>query len=266
MAVVCSAVQGAEDIEEGPASGSHARHYAAHHDAADQTSPSVVATALAEALDRHRFAEPVVDVGTGIGTNLATLTQRFEALGTDVAHHPLVQAAGHGPVAVADGAFLPFRDGAFGSAVCTEVLEHVDDPAVMLEEMARVLRPGGFAFVSTPNYANLAGVHKWWADRRSGRHDWNPWGAHEGGFEAFMTGRRLRRAALPSFEIVSVRALDYGQALTGRFAWLDRVATTRAGQAALRRLLPRFHRPDRRVLSWHGMHIALVLRRPLAPQ
>lgn len=255
------AVEPPRDSRDGDGADSHARHYATHRVADDQTSPSVVGTALAQALDDFPFTGPVLDVGTGVGTQLAALSRRFEGVGTDVAHAPLLVASAYAPVLVADGAALPFRSGAFSSAVCTEVLEHVDDPARVLAEIARVLRPGGLAFVSTPNYANLAGLHKWWADRRSGRHDWNPWGAHEGGYEAFMTGRRLRRASQPAFDIVSARALDYGQALTGRFGWLDRVATSAPGQAVLRRVLPRFHRPDRRVLSWHGMHIALVLRR-----
>jgi hypothetical protein len=124
--------------------------------------------------------------------------------------------------------------------------------------MARVLRPGGLAYVTTPNYANLAGLHKWLADRKSGRHDWNPWGAHEGGYEAFMTGRRLWRATGDRFELLSARGLDYGQALTGRFAITDRLATSSFGSAVVRRLLPRLYRSTGR-LAWHAMHIELTL-------
>lgn len=238
-----------------------ADHYSKLTASDDQTSPGVVGVALDDALQRHPFAEPILDVGTGMGTNLEALATRTLAFGTDISVSPLTSAQGHAPVAAADAARLPFRDASFAAAVCTEVLEHVDDPAAVFREIARVLRPNGLAFVTAPNYANLAGVHKWLADRRTGRHDWNPWGAHEGGYEAFMTGRRLAAAARPVFDIVEARALDYGQALTGRFRPLDRLAQTRGAQSVLRRLLPRLHRPDRRLLSWHGMHVAMVLRR-----
>lgn len=240
---------------------SAASHYAGLNRSDDQTSPDVVGTALVEALATHEFEGPVLDVGTGVGTNLERLARDRGAVGTDISFAPLLSARRHAPVAVADGARLPFADHTFGSAVCTEVLEHVDDPSRVFAELARVLRPGSLAFVSTPNYSNLAGLHKAIADRRSGRHDWNPWGAHEGGYEAFMTGRRLAHALESTFTIVSVRALDYGQALTGRFAILDRLAATRPAQAMLEKLLPRIHEPDRGVLSWHGMHVSMVVRR-----
>jgi SAM-dependent methyltransferase len=45
---------------------------------------------------------------------------------------------------------LPFRDGSFDAAVCTEVLEHVADPRGVLHELARVVRPGGRVVVTVP--------------------------------------------------------------------------------------------------------------------
>jgi SAM-dependent methyltransferase len=45
---------------------------------------------------------------------------------------------------------LPFVDAAFDAAVCTEVLEHVDNARFVLSELARVLRPGGRLLVSVP--------------------------------------------------------------------------------------------------------------------
>jgi SAM-dependent methyltransferase len=49
-----------------------------------------------------------------------------------------------------DGYSLPFADGCFESALCTEVLEHTRDPAQVLCEVARVLRPGGHVLVTVP--------------------------------------------------------------------------------------------------------------------
>jgi SAM-dependent methyltransferase len=237
-----------------------AGHYAHLDDPDSQTAPAEVRAGLRRFLADHRLTGRILEVGTGVGGNLADLAGAGEVVGVEISTSAAAVAAGHAAVVVGDGAALPFRDGVFGAAVCTEVLEHLDDPAAAFAEMARVLRPDGIAYVTTPNYANLAGVHKWWADRRSGQHDWNPWGAHEGGYEAFITGRRLWRAAQPHFELVAVRGLDFGQALTGRFATIDRLAVSRPGSAMVKRLLPRLARSTGPA-AWHGMHIELVLRR-----
>jgi SAM-dependent methyltransferase len=45
---------------------------------------------------------------------------------------------------------LPFRDATFDGAICTEVLEHVFDERVTLDELARVLRPGARLIVTVP--------------------------------------------------------------------------------------------------------------------
>ena len=237
-----------------------AAHYAALTDPDSQTAPAEVRAGLRRFLAERAPDGPILDVGSGVGGNLPVLGEHARTVGAEISLSAARQARTRGTVVVADGARLPFADGSFGSAVCTEVLEHVDDPAAVFAEVARVLRPDGIFYVTTPNYANLAGVHKWLADRRSGRHDWNPWGAHEGGYEAFMTGRRLWRAAAPSFTLVSVRGLDYGQALTGRFALLDRAFAGRVGQAVIRRSFPRLYASTGR-LAWHGMHVELTLRR-----
>ncbi len=49
------------------------------------------------------------------------------------------------------GESLPFPDASFDIVCCCDVLEHVDDPARVLAEIARTLRPGGIFFFDTVN-------------------------------------------------------------------------------------------------------------------
>lgn len=47
-----------------------------------------------------------------------------------------------------------FESGAYDCVVCSDVLEHLERPAFMLRELARVTRPGGCIYVTLPNAFN----------------------------------------------------------------------------------------------------------------
>ena len=51
---------------------------------------------------------------------------------------------------VADGHFLPFRDGVFDGVWIQAVLEHVLDPPALVAEIHRVLKPSGLVYADTP--------------------------------------------------------------------------------------------------------------------
>ena len=59
---------------------------------------------------------------------------------------PPAQAA----AVTADATRLPFPDGAFDAIIVAEILEHVPDDTAAMNEIARVLRPGGTVAVTVP--------------------------------------------------------------------------------------------------------------------
>ena len=47
---------------------------------------------------------------------------------------------------------IPFENASLDAVVCSEVLEHVDSPKESIQELVRVLKPGGIMALSVPRY------------------------------------------------------------------------------------------------------------------
>lgn len=89
----------------------------------------------------------------GCGTGLLLRHLRPGSVGIDINPRNIEKARRHAPDAVlllADVEAIPFPDQTFSTILLTEVLEHLPDPRVMLEELWRVLAPGGVVIGSTP--------------------------------------------------------------------------------------------------------------------
>jgi SAM-dependent methyltransferase len=106
---------------------------------------------------------PVLEVGCGDGaftTELAEYSTAVTAI--DLSAGQIAENAARFPginflqhdVATP----LPFADQAFEVVWCSEVLEHLFDPAFALREMHRVLRPGGRLLVTVPYHGGLKNV------------------------------------------------------------------------------------------------------------
>lgn len=52
------------------------------------------------------------------------------------------------PIVEADGQFLPFADKTFDYVICSHVLEHVEDPNLLIAELTRVAKRG---YIETPS-------------------------------------------------------------------------------------------------------------------
>ena len=51
-------------------------------------------------------------------------------------------------------------DESFDIVISCETIEHVPDPALAVRELARVLKPGGRLFLTTPNYLGATGLYR----------------------------------------------------------------------------------------------------------
>lgn len=105
----------------------------------------------------------VVDVGAGDGS-WAGFCAQWAAETIIVDHDPKslenavqrVRAQGSGRVSgkVSDASSLPLPDRVATRVICTEVLEHVDDPAGVMAELVRIGRPGALYLLSVPGAAS----------------------------------------------------------------------------------------------------------------
>jgi SAM-dependent methyltransferase len=108
----------------------------------------------------------VLNAGAGQGTFSERLAERgFDVTSTDVSP-PVVAVLRErvpGAVVHADVTALPFADASFDAAVLGEVLEHVEDDASALREVARVLRRSGVLALSVPANPSWFGPSDRWA-------------------------------------------------------------------------------------------------------
>ncbi len=89
----------------------------------------------------------ILDVGCGTKPYRALVpANRYVGLDYDT---PARRAAGFADVFYA-GSRFPLRDGEFDGVLCTQVLEHVFTPDAFLNEINRVLRPGGVLVLTVP--------------------------------------------------------------------------------------------------------------------
>jgi demethylmenaquinone methyltransferase/2-methoxy-6-polyprenyl-1,4-benzoquinol methylase len=87
---------------------------------------------------------PVLDIACGTGDLCIELDRRgYQAVGLDFSAGMLRATRAHVPLVRADALRLPFEDGVFDAITCGFGLRNFTAIAPVLEECARVVRPGG---------------------------------------------------------------------------------------------------------------------------
>jgi SAM-dependent methyltransferase len=94
---------------------------------------------------------PVLDVGCGSSHIISALPRGSVAL--DVLANKLRFARRFSvPLVRGSGFTLPFGDESFECVLCSQVIEHVPMEPSMIDELCRVLKPGGRLVLGTPDY------------------------------------------------------------------------------------------------------------------
>lgn len=91
---------------------------------------------------RHGTEFRVLDVGCGTKPYYPLFADAAEYIGVDVAGNEVADVVG-----VVEE--IPLPDAGFEIVLCTQVLEHADDPATGVRELRRVVAPGGRVLLST---------------------------------------------------------------------------------------------------------------------
>ena len=128
----------------------------------DQSGPDRArrqARMLREVLRDAGSPASIVDIGCGDGAATALAARvnpGHRILGLDWSADSLGRARKQGLAVIraeAEPGGLPIASGQADVVIMSEVIEHLVDPDSVLEEVRRVLRPGGTLLLSTPNLA-----------------------------------------------------------------------------------------------------------------
>ncbi|MEV0444389.1 class I SAM-dependent methyltransferase [Streptomyces spectabilis] len=192
-----------------------------------------------------RGARVVLDVGCGDGSAArvaAPLLAGHRVIGVDWSQDALRRASGHLPYVVrgelTDGG-LPFASGSVDAVLFSEVVEHLVDPDSALDELRRVLRPGGHLMLSTPNLAAwynrgllLAGVQPVFSEVSLRAIHGRP-GREVVGHLRLYTARALREfVAASGFDVVRLAGAPF-HGVPRPLRGLDRLACAVPGAASI---------------------------------
>lgn len=172
----------------------------------------------------------VLDVGCGAKPYLPLLAPHATRyVGLDAEPGDYVDDVGSGEA-------LPYPDASFDVVLCTQMLEHADDPPTVVREIHRVLRPGGLALVSTH------GVFLYHPDPPGSDRDYWRW-THAGLRRLFTLEAEWAEIDVePNGEVVACLGYVAAQFVDEAFERLGRPALRRGALRALNGVTERLDR------------------------
>ncbi len=180
------------------------------------------------ALDLFERGSRFLDIGCGEGTLGQQVHHLFEEThGVDISDTAVHLARARGLQALQVNVNtdpLPYPDGFFTAVASLDVIEHVFDPVRFAREIQRVLSPGGYAVISTPNIRKLQRILSLLRGHFPGT-SYDPVG-FDGGHLHYFTSRDLTDIFLHNgFDIEAVRGI-----CGDRRTWKYRLAVTFLGK------------------------------------
>lgn len=130
--------------------------YDSYYTPENLTVPAIIERRLDEIVstfEPYRKNNRLLDVGCGAGSFLqAAARHEWKAFGVEISQSASEHVRGRGiEVFCGELENANYADEYFDVVIASEVLEHVPDPRAMLEAIARVLRPGGLLWATTPH-------------------------------------------------------------------------------------------------------------------
>ena len=112
-----------------------------------------------EAIRFVNGSDIILDIacGTGFGSDILAQHTNGKVIGGDIAQDAIRECTANWQrenlkFEILDGTKLSYSDNYFDKIVSFETIEHTTKYKEMLQEFYRVLKPGGIAFISTPNF------------------------------------------------------------------------------------------------------------------
>ena len=143
-----------------PSAEDYARVYGsydyAHEDEARTDHNRQREAALADRLMPYKQNGKVIDVAAGAGRFLEHFQARgFACYATEFDARLEEMLRRKGFTVVAGGTVPETDPDTFDIVLFTEIIEHINDPMVVLRRLWDILRPGGCIYVTTPNFNSL---------------------------------------------------------------------------------------------------------------
>ncbi len=130
--------------------------YDSYYHASNLTTPGFIAGRLDEIVatfSKYRQHNRLLDLGCGAGTLLqAAARAGWAAEGLDVSRTAAQHVSSLGFKVFCGGILeASYPNARFDVVTASELVEHVPDPRELVTEVARILRPGGLFWLTTPH-------------------------------------------------------------------------------------------------------------------